>query len=88
VAAGCGPAPADEQLEPIVQTCRELLGAEQVESRGGQFNGERNAVQLATDLRDQREIRLGQTELGCGRDGPVNKETHSLVLHDALAVQL
>src|SRR5207253_6985087 len=59
--------PANQQLEAIVETGRKLLRAQQLQTGSRQLDGEWDTVQSATDLRDNCEVWLRYSKVGCGR---------------------
>ncbi len=52
-----------EHVEALVETRAQAFDAEQRQARGGEFDGERNAVQPPADLDDRRCIRRRQREI-------------------------
>jgi hypothetical protein len=80
VAPGCRSAATGEESEAISQPGRELFSAQELEPGGCQLDRQGDAVQLAADIDDERDVRLGQAEVGRGRGGAVDEEMDSLVL--------
>ncbi len=79
-----GAAAGGEQMKPIVQPLDDLLEGEQANPRGGQFDGERNAVESPADLRDEVDVVVAQLKGGTCRGRAVQKKTNGLELRQAL----
>ncbi|MGH3984160.1 MAG: hypothetical protein ACRDST_16125 [Pseudonocardiaceae bacterium] len=67
-------AAAGEQVEPIAQALGDLPGREYPHPRGGQLDGERDAVELLTDLRDGGRVDLSDPEIGTHLHGAVDEQ--------------
>ena len=52
-----------QQLEAVVQAGGKAFDPEHLDARRGELDGERQAVEPATDLDDRRSIRIGQREV-------------------------
>lgn len=59
---------------------------QQANTRGGQFNCQRQAVQAHTDLRDRTGIRSGQEKVRLHGLGTLEKERHRSLLCEGLLV--
>ncbi len=82
VAAQRGPGLPGQEPEPVVEPAAELLRVERVRPCRGQFDGQRQTVQLPADLRHRRRVRLGDREARRDRRGPVHEQPDRVVLQD------
>jgi hypothetical protein len=71
-----GARPAREQPETIVQTGGDLFRGQQFDARGGQFDGERDAVELMAHLGDRGRVFARQCETGLARHRPIHEKLH------------
>ncbi len=69
-----GPAAAGQQAEPVVEAGRDLLDRERPDARGGELDGERDAVQATAELGDRARILVGQANDGLDRPGPLDEQ--------------
>src|SRR5260370_42246212 len=83
----CVSTTAHQKSETIVQTGRELLGAQELQPCGCQFNSEWDAVELTADLRDKRHIRVREAKVGCGRARAVDEKTDRVELPQVVPVR-
>ena len=67
------PAPG-QQLKPVVEMCRNPAHPESVYARGRQLDRQRNSIQPAADIGDDRSIGVGQLEFIKGRRGTLDKQ--------------
>nr|WP_265593270.1 hypothetical protein [Verrucomicrobium sp. BvORR034] len=61
-------------MKTLVQSLHDLPGCEHAKAGGGQFNGQRDAVQSTADLRDEVEVVRAQQEAGTDGSGPVEEK--------------
>ena len=72
---GHGPAAlVSKQPEAIAQPIIDLLGGEQANPGGGEFDGERDAVEPPTDAADGRGVRLLDPHAGHHCPGAVQEQ--------------
>ena len=68
-----------EQTEPVVQAADDLVERERPHPRGGQFDGQRHAVEATADLGDRVGVAVGDREVGPGSAGTVGEQLDGLV---------
>ena len=71
-----GSATCGEQLEPVGESFDDLVGRELCDLRGGELDGQRDAVEPPADLGDVGRVGLGHHEIGAYRDGAVAEQAH------------
>jgi hypothetical protein len=64
------------QAKTIVQARCELCDVERVHPPCGDFDRERNPVEVAAELRNKRSVRIGQFEGVLSGDGSLNEQLH------------
>ena len=70
------PAARGEELEPIGESLDDLVRGELCDLRGGELDGQRDAVEPPADLGDVGRVGLGHHEVGAYRDGAVAEQAH------------
>ena len=65
---------AGEQLESAGEAREERSRREDFDASGGEFNGERQAVETSANLRDGGGVLVGQFEAGFGSHGALYKQ--------------
>jgi hypothetical protein len=65
-----------QQPEAVRQPLQELPGWQGAHAGGGQLDGQGEAVQPGTDLRDRRRVPLGDGERRRDSDRSVDEEAH------------
>ena len=72
---------AGEEAELVAETVEDLAGGEHVHARGGQLDGQRDAVEAPADVLDDSAVRVARVELPVPRAGPVDEQLHALSRH-------
>ena len=78
-----GPGAAGEQSEAVVQAVDDLVQRQRPHPRGGQFDGQRHAVESAADLGDCLDVVVGDSEVGPDPASAVGEQLDSLVGSDS-----
>ena len=75
--SGCGGAwPFTEDLEPIVEACREVHHRQQLRARSRQFDRQRHSLQARADACDRPHLLVGRCEPVRGRSGTFDEQLH------------
>jgi hypothetical protein len=64
-------------IERLVETTQQRLGAEQPHAGGRQFDGQRQPIQTAADRDDLRDVFSRQQEIGMDTAGLLDEKLHS-----------
>jgi hypothetical protein len=72
--------PARQQPEPAAQARQQRLRRQELDARGGQFQGQGQAVQPATELGHGRRVGVRDLEVWSDRSGALDEQGHGLVL--------
>ncbi len=65
--------------QTVAQPGDDLVRREEVDARGGQFDGQRQTVEPPADGRDRRRVRVAQREVRSGRAGTLHEQLDRLV---------
>lgn len=74
------PAAAGQQPEAVVEPLQHLLGRQDPQPSGRQFQGQRNPVQAAAQLQGRAAAALGQPEVGAHPGGPLGEQPERVLV--------
>ena len=69
-------APHPQELQAVVQAGGKAFDPKHLDARGGELDGQRQAVKPAANLDDQRGVRVGQREVFDGRSHALDEQLH------------
>ena len=81
VARERGAPPLREQAEAVIEVFGKAAQPEDTDATGRQFDGERNAVEPAADVDDQRRVGVAHLKPVVARPGALDEELHRRVSH-------
>ena len=73
---------AGEEVEALLEPGEQRLGREQLRTRGGELDRERQAVEADADLGDRRRVRVRDREVGLHGPGALDEERDRVVLRE------
>src|SRR6185437_17088138 len=75
----CRAAASGEHVKSQIQPARQPLDPERRGARGGELDGEWNAVQAATDGGDRRGVALAEVKMRIGGAGAGDEQPHRIM---------
>ena len=70
---------AAEQVEPLVEQREHRIGRQELRARGGELDGERQAVEASADLLDRGRVLVRQQEARIGSPGALDEERNGVL---------
>ncbi len=80
----CGAPSTGQQSQAMVESCREVVHAKRFHAAGGQFNGERYAIEMSADRGDRREFVSARREAQVQRIYSLDEELYRAVAQEVV----
>src|SRR5436190_3738449 len=84
----CGSCPSRQKPKPLIKTRVHVMNRYRTNASGGEFDRERNTIQVVTDTCDCRSIPTVHAERRLNRDGAIHKKAYSVVVRQRLDREL